>query len=622
MQAISFRLSRAAVMTALAVAAAACGGSDTTTTPPKDTTPATITSNVTGAISGVAGTAVATQISVTVANKAGAPIDGATVTFAVATGGGSVSPTSVTTVAGIASTTWTLGPTLGTQTITATAAGLPALTITATATAGAAKNLVKASADSQSAGIGTNVAVAPAVKVTDANNIPVPGVLVTFTVATGGGLVSGGAVNTDSTGVARVTSWKLGNTVGTNTLSVTAAGITTPIIFTATGTVGAAASVTLSSTALGEVAQGDTRTLTAVVKDAGGNTITSPTITFASVNPAIATVSSSGVVTAVGPGNTTITATSGTAQASATITVIGHPVALVIGNTLQENSVLGDVAFTNNAMAVSQGSLLSVQIDDGTGSVPVNTVLVNRFGQFLLASPLTAGPILHVSAGTTTRVTYINPATAAVVDSVDVTDFVSKAVMSYSGAKAYFLLGDGELDILDVASKTQTRVQLGGGTNAMKLDHGDSLLYVNTNVGIMFEVDTRTGTVKRQITNVPASTTDFEISRDGKTFYLLDGSGSIVTLFDVVSATPTGSFGVSTAPTSIALTPDGKQIWTTHNGAGSSPARVTMYAQNANGSFISAGQVTTLSNPLHIYFSPSGSFAAVTNFGGWVDIIR
>lgn len=75
-------------------------------------------------------------ITVLVTDAGGNPKPGVAITFAVATGGGSLSTTSATTsTAGQASTTWTLGLAGGTQTITATAAGIASpITISATAT--------------------------------------------------------------------------------------------------------------------------------------------------------------------------------------------------------------------------------------------------------------------------------------------------------------------------------------------------------------------------------------------------------------------------------------------------------------------------------------------------------
>jgi hypothetical protein len=65
----------------------------------------------------------------------GAPVAGITVSWAVTSGGGSVSPTtSVTDADGVAETTWTLGPVPGQQTVTATIEGGVSTTFTAIAT--------------------------------------------------------------------------------------------------------------------------------------------------------------------------------------------------------------------------------------------------------------------------------------------------------------------------------------------------------------------------------------------------------------------------------------------------------------------------------------------------------
>ena len=66
----------------------------------------------------------------------GEPLAGATVTFAVTAGGGTLSATTATTDAdGRASTTLTLGRTPGRTTVRATVAGLQPVTFTATAKA-------------------------------------------------------------------------------------------------------------------------------------------------------------------------------------------------------------------------------------------------------------------------------------------------------------------------------------------------------------------------------------------------------------------------------------------------------------------------------------------------------
>ena len=85
----------------------------------------------------------------------------------------------------------------------------------------------------QLAKYGTTVAVAPAVKITNANG-PVAGVQVTFTPATGSGSVTGGTATTDANGVAAVGSWTLSPAPGINTLRATAGALTVNISATAT----------------------------------------------------------------------------------------------------------------------------------------------------------------------------------------------------------------------------------------------------------------------------------------------------------------------------------------------------------------------------------------------------
>jgi uncharacterized protein YjdB len=67
---------------------------------------------------------------------------------------------------------------------------------------------------------------------------------------------------------------------------------------------------------------GDSVALTATAKDASGNVILDAPITWSSNNTAVASVSSTGVVTAKGGGTATITAQSGSASNTASVLVI------------------------------------------------------------------------------------------------------------------------------------------------------------------------------------------------------------------------------------------------------------------------------------------------------------
>src|SRR5262249_17947165 len=150
----------------------------------------------------------------------GNPVAGTAVTFTVASGGGSLSATSVTTNAtGQARTTLTVGPTAGTNTVTATRAGLTGSpgTVTPTGTQRTATQSPLVSGNNQSALGGT--ALSPfVVVVKDATGNPVNGFAVTFTVTSGGGTLSAVTAMTNALGQAQTT-LTLGTTAGTNTVN-------------------------------------------------------------------------------------------------------------------------------------------------------------------------------------------------------------------------------------------------------------------------------------------------------------------------------------------------------------------------------------------------------------------
>src|SRR5213596_1737642 len=96
---------------------------------------------------------------------------------------------------------------------------------------------------------------------------------------------------------------------------------TAAVIVTCPGSV---ASVTVSP-ARASVHPGETVQLTTTIRDSNGNALTGRLITWASSNPAVATVSGGGLVRRVTVGSATITATSEAKSGSSAITVPAPP---------------------------------------------------------------------------------------------------------------------------------------------------------------------------------------------------------------------------------------------------------------------------------------------------------
>ena len=209
---------------------------------------------------GVAGLELTDSIVVIVKDANGNGVAGRSVLWTIATGGGTVNPTTSTTdTDGKAFTRWTLGPTAGTNTVNAASANLTPVTFTATATAAQPSKIVAVSTVTQSGAAGSPVGAPPSVKVTDANGNPVQGETVTFTVTAGGGTVSDGTasgttttVATNSSGIATLSDWTLGPTVGGNSVAASALDVSnnpltgSPVFFNATGQAGAASKLAMS----------------------------------------------------------------------------------------------------------------------------------------------------------------------------------------------------------------------------------------------------------------------------------------------------------------------------------------------------------------------------------------
>ena len=101
-------------------------------------------------------------------------------------------------------------------------------------TIGPAVRLLVLDGANQTGVVGQPTSVMPSVLAIDANNQPVPGVIVTFTVEPGGGTIATATATTDAKGVATPGVWTLANSFAVRTLTATAAGLQ-PVTFTARG---------------------------------------------------------------------------------------------------------------------------------------------------------------------------------------------------------------------------------------------------------------------------------------------------------------------------------------------------------------------------------------------------
>lgn len=171
----------------------------------------------------------------------------------------------------------------------------------------------------------------------------------------------------------------------------------------------------------GTIEVGETLQLTATTRDASGNSLSGRSVVWVSSSSAVATVGSSGLVTGVSPGSTTITATSEGQSASVTVLVERAAVASVsvsptvdtlqVGDTLRLSAVVtaktGTVLSDREISWSSSDSTIAVVSDDGLltavskGSVSVTATSEGQSGSAsvtILGRPVASVEVLPASS--------------------------------------------------------------------------------------------------------------------------------------------------------------------------------------------------------------------------------
>ncbi len=244
----------------------------------------------------------------------------------------------------------------------------------------------------------------------------------------GGTVISGATVTWASTtpSVATVSSAGLVTAVADGTATIIA--LSESANATAAVTVAQVAStVELSPSTKTLASLGDTVTVSATVKDAGGTAISGATVTWSSSDTTVATVSSAGLVTAVADGTATITATSGSATATSAVTVAHVASSVEVSPSTKTLTSVGDTV------------TVSATVKDAGGTAISGATVTWSSSDTTVATVSSAGLVTAVADGTATITATSGSASAT--SAVTVAQAASSVELSPS-AKTFELLGD------------------------------------------------------------------------------------------------------------------------------------------------------------------------------------
>ena len=260
----------------------------------------------------------------------------------------------------------------------------------------------------------------------------------------------------------------------------------------------------------------------------------------------MATVSTSGVVSGVGPGNTTITVTSGTFTKNVALTVLGHP-----SGSSRVDAPEGGRPF---AVRASINDVLLVGEQDNS-----------RLGRYNLPSTTSAGTIavgidptdVAFSAdGTKAYVTNQVSGTLGVIDvgtntqtsTVNIGGSPYRVAPSRDGSKIYVTTGQGNFITVNATTLTAgAPLVLAGPLNGLAVHPTQPVIYVTSTSGTLYEVSETTGQVLRSV-STGGTSQEVVLSRDGSKLYIAMESGALqvrstadLAIVDTIAASCPGS---------------------------------------------------------------------------------
>ena len=338
--------------------------------------------------------------------------------------------------------------------------------------------------------------------------------------------------------------------------------------------------------------------------------------TWSTSDPSVATVSSAGLVTAVGGGDATITATASSSQSgTALVTVLPSVVAHLplggqpFGSTVSSNGTawIGQVqATTAQRLDVAAAQFTGSATTGASGTLPVQLYPNAAGSKFYVAS--FGGMVASISTTTLT-----------IVDTVRFTGDGYGVTATPAGDTVFVGITDGPIYRIDLANRVILNTLTGLPTAAgyhFAWSQSHSLLYASArgfDGGRVFEIDPVSLQVVRTFAT-GGSPQGIQLSSDGSKLFIAAEAGNVI-VWDIASNTQAGTITTGCQGYGLVRTPDNSRLFVSCALNG-----LVVVVNPTTGAMI-----TTLNvggSPRELSFDPGTGSVIVPNEGGWVDIIR
>ena len=447
--------------------------------------------------------------------------------------------------------------------------------------------------------------------------------------------------STSNAGVVTVDGNGMASAVGPGAATITATAEGKSGTATITVSQAAVATVTVTPSPL-SMSVGQTTQLVATLEDGVGNVLNGRTVSWSSSNPAAASVSSQGLVTAVAKGSATITATSegktGSADVTTTNVAVGSVTvqpqgpSVVVGSSVQLNAIVRDVngnVVTDRAVTWSTSNPVFATVSSSgfvtavaLGSATITATSEGKSGTTLVI--IIPVPVGSVTVSPATASTHIGSTTtlAATVKDQNGTVVTNRVVTWSSSNPAIATVAGGVVTGVKAGTATITATSEGkSGTAAVTVTGipvgsvtvtpASKSLLVTQNFALSVTVKDSTGAVvtDRPVTWSSSNTSVATVSSAGVVTAVAPGSATITATSETKSGT--SAVTVSPVPVSVVVIQPGQDTLLAN-----ATVQLTAVTEDSVGGVLAGRAVTwSTNNPSVATVSLSGLVSATSTAG-------
>ena len=375
-----------------------------------------------------------------------------------------------------------------------------------------------------------------------------------------------------------------------------------------------AASLTVSPPSL-TLHVGDSTQLTATVRDQTGALLAGATVTFTSSDTTIAAVSAPGVVHGVRPGNTVVTATSGSVNRTVPVQVKAVPPVLPDSLTTRIPTLIGaygiDVSGSGVVFTAISAESSLVRMSLAT-LAPVDTVHVGLAPTGVAFSP--DGNTAYVTNQGSGTLGVVNVAADSQVATVAIGQSPFVTLPSPDGSKVIVTGNAGSIYVVNASTRAVVgSLLVGGAPNGLAFNAAGTRVYVSTFwAGTVVEVDPATPAVLRTFT-AGGYPQGLALSADGTRLYIANETG-FLEVRDIGTGARLDSIPLAGAAFDLARSPDDSVLY-----VGLYDVGKVMVVDRVT--FQVAKTLVTGGSPRRIAFTADGRHAVIANQAGWVDVV-